>query len=173
MADENVNPGECRPPALEDLLGLCRSLNAQGSKYLVIGGFAIMQHGFDRTTGDIDLLIEPSPDNQARVKFALEILPEKAIRELGEDDLRNYVVVRVADEILVDLMIAACGIAYDEASREIEVVEIRGVPIPFANPRLLLRMKQTHREKDAEDRVFLHRKIAELEGRESSAGFGE
>ncbi len=54
-----------------------------------------------------------------------------------------------------------------------EVVEIQGVPIPFANPRLLLRMKQTHREKDAEDRVFLHRKIAELKGRESSADLSE
>ena len=44
-------------------------------------------------------------------------------------------------------------------------MEVHGVPIPFASPQLLLRMKQTHREKDAEDRIFLHRKIAEMEGR--------
>jgi hypothetical protein len=161
MADENVNPGECRPPTLEDLLTICRSLNAQAAKYIVIGGFAIMQHGFDRTTGDIDLLVEESPENQARVKRALETLPEKAILELGDDDLRNYAVVRVADEVLVDLMLAACGIRYPEASSDVSSIEIRGVPIPFANPPLLLRMKQTHREKDAEDRIFLHRKIAQ------------
>ena len=41
MADENVNPGECRPPTLEDLLTICRSLNAEAAKYIVIGGFAI------------------------------------------------------------------------------------------------------------------------------------
>jgi hypothetical protein len=68
--------------------------------------------------------------------------------------------VRVSDEILVDLMISACGIDYAEASKSIEVAEVAGVPIPFADVHLLLRMKQTHREKDAEDRVFLHRKIA-------------
>ena len=95
------------------------------------------------------------------MKKALETLPDKAILELGNDDLRDYTVVRVSDEILVDLMIAACGIDYAEASKSIETVEIGGVPIPFANAPLLLRMKQTHREKDADDRVFLSRKIAE------------
>lgn len=168
MDDEDVNPAECRPPTLEDLLALCRHLNASGAKYLVVGGFAIMQHGFARATGDIDLLVEGSHENQERVKSALDFLPEKAIRELGDDDLRKYLVVRVADEILVDLMLAACGIEYEEASREMQVIEIRGVPIPFAKPKLLLRMKQTHREKDVQDRIFLHRKIAELESGQTS-----
>ena len=56
-------------------------------------------------------------------------------------------------------MAAACGIAYEEASQDIEVIPIQGVPIPFASPRLLLRMKQTRREKDKLDRVFLEEKL--------------
>ena len=52
-------------------------------------------------------------------------------------------------------MKAACGIAYEEAHRHIDIVEIDGVPIPFANPELLLRMKDTYREKDKLDRAFL------------------
>ena len=88
----------------------------------------------------------------------------KRFSKLGDDDIRDYTVVRVSDEILVDLMISACGIAYGEAKASIETVEIHGVPIPFANAELLLRMKQTHREKDADDRVFLRRKIAARKG---------
>ena len=96
----------------------------------------------------------------------MESLPEKAILELGPDeDFRDWVVVRVADEVLVDLMIAACGIEYPEAVREVQVFDIDGVPIPFASPKLLLRMKQTHRAKDEEDRIFLQHKIAQEEGR--------
>ena len=148
-----------RLPVQDDLVTLCRELNAQGARYLVVGGFAIIQHGFLRATEDIDLLVEGSLNNQTRIKKALEILPDKAVRELGDDDLRNYLVVRVADEVLVDLMLAACGIGYEEASREIETVVVQGVSIPFAAPRLLLRMKQTHREKDELDRKFLERKI--------------
>jgi hypothetical protein len=90
----------------------------------------------------------------------LETLPEKAIRELGDDDFRDYIVVRVSDEILVDIMTAACGIEFEEASRSVEVAQVHGVSIPFATPELLVRMKQTDREKDALDRIFLHREIA-------------
>jgi hypothetical protein len=159
MDTEDAHPAESRPPTLEDLLKVCRSLNDAGARYLVIGGFAVIQHGFTRATEDIDLLVESSLDNQSRVKRALEVLPDKAVRELGRDDLRNWVVVRVADEVVIDLMLAACGIEYEEASPDIETVTIQSVAIPFASPELLLRMKQTHREKDVLDRQFLERKI--------------
>src|SRR5687767_2292358 len=107
---ENEPPPEAsRTPVQNDLVRLCRELNAHGARYLVVGGFAVIQHGFLRATEDIDLLVEGSLDNQARIKKALEILPDKAIRELADDDLRNYLVVRVGDDVLVDLMLAACG----------------------------------------------------------------
>jgi hypothetical protein len=159
MDPENAHSPDSRPPTLDDLLLLCRSLNEAGARYLVVGGFAVMQHGFTRATENIDLLVESSPENQARVKKGLEALPDKAVLEIADDDLRNWVVVRVADEIVVDLMLAACGIGYEEASKEMEIVTLQGVPIPFASPPLLLRMKQTHREKDVLDRMFLERKI--------------
>ncbi len=163
MEDELPNPG--RTPKQDDLVALCRALNARGARYLVVGGFAIIHHGYLRATEDIDLLLDGTLENQVRVKKALESLPDKAILELGDDDIRDYTVVRVADEILVDLMISACGIEYEEASKSIEPAQVQGVSIPFANPHLLLRMKQTYREKDAEDRVFLHKKIADLKAR--------
>ncbi len=160
MADENAHPLDSRIPLPEDLATICRELNKRGAKYMVVGGFAVIQHGFLRNTGDIDLLIEDSLENQARAKLGLEILPDKAVRELGDDDLRDYVVVRVCDEVVVDLMTRACGVSYSEAEPEIQVFIIDGVPIPFASAKLLLRTKQTYREKDAEDRMFLEAKIA-------------
>jgi hypothetical protein len=54
---------ESRPPTLEDLLKLCRELNARRAKYVVIGGMAMIQAGFVRGTEDIDLLIDASTDN--------------------------------------------------------------------------------------------------------------
>ena len=164
MADENARAPESRIPLVEDLVKVCRELNRRGAKYLVVGGFAVIQHGFLRNTGDIDLLIEDSVENQSRTKQALEVLPDKAVRELADDDLRNYVVVRVCDEIVVDLMTKACGISYLEAAPEIQIFTIDDVPIPFASAKLLLRTKQTYREKDADDRMFLEQKIAQMKG---------
>ena len=161
---ENEIPSPGRTPTDSDLVALCRVLNQLGARYMVVGGFAITHHGFMRATEDIDLLIDATPENQLRIKQALETLPDKAIRELGDADFRDYIVVRVSDEFLVDVMTAACGIEYQEASRSLEIADVQGVPIPFATPKLLLRMKQTYREEDIADRIFLHRKIAEQEG---------
>jgi hypothetical protein len=57
------------------------------------------------------------------------VLPDKAVLEVGKNDLDEYSVVRVADEIVVDLMLSACGINYQEAASEIETKEIKGTRI--------------------------------------------
>jgi hypothetical protein len=148
-----------RTPEQNDLIRLCSALNAKDARYIVVGGMAVIQQGFLRATEDIDLLLEKSRQNQAKVRMALETLPDQAVREMSEDDLDTYQVVRVADEIVVDLMLSACGVAYDDAVDEIESVEIQGVLIPFASAKLLLRTNQTYRDKDIPDRIFLEQKV--------------
>jgi hypothetical protein len=162
MDAENVEPspenGELEPRAPEegDLAALCRRLNELEAKYVVIGGFAIIAVAYPRFTGDVDLLVAADLENEARVYKALESLPDKAVLELKPGEISEYGVVRVADEILVDLMKSACGIEYEEAAKDAVVREVEGVPIPFASPRMLWRMKKpTHREKDAGDLAFL------------------
>ena len=148
-----------RPPQETDLVGLCEALNKQGARYVVVGGMAVIHHGFLRATEDIDLLLERSHENQAKALAALEILSDKAVREIKETDLDEYTVVRVADEIVVDLMLSACGVTYEDAADQIEFRAIGGVRIPFPSARLLLRMKQTYRDKDVMDRKFLESKL--------------
>jgi len=140
------SPLEARPPRLDDLVAFCRNLNREGARYVVVGGMAIIQAGFLRATEDIDLLIDTSPDNLQRVRRALMDLPDQAVRDMTDDDLDRYAVVRIADEFVVDLMKAACGIAYEEASQMVDLVEVEGVSIPFASPELLWRTKQTVRD---------------------------
>jgi hypothetical protein len=148
-----------RTPEQTDLAKLCAALNAESARYIVVGGMAIIQQGFLRATEDIDLLLERSHENQSRVRKALEILPDKSVREVEETDLDEYMVVRVADEIVVDLMLSACGVTYDEALNDIELIVIEGVSIPFASANMLLKMKQTYRDKDIPDRLFLEEKL--------------
>lgn len=160
MADDYAQDGELesREPSVEDLAELCRNLNATGARYLVIGGFAIRGAGYSRATMDVDLLIDVGQDNEARVFEALRSLPDRAVDELDPGDVAKYTVVRVADEIVVDLMKSASGIDYEEASKDLVIRRIGDVEIPFASPRLLWRMKRnTHRERDAGDLVFLRK----------------
>ena len=165
MVDQNDGQApEARPPTLEDLLDLCRRLNVTGARYIVIGGMAIIQHGLVRATEDIDLLVESSPENFQKLKTAMLGLPDGAIREVEPGDLDAYIVVRVGDEFVVDLMKAACGVEYAEASQHISSISVEDVLIPFANPQLLLRLKQTYREKDVLDRRFLQELLEQRKG---------
>lgn len=153
---------ECRPPVQADVVALCRELNQRTARYVVIGGFAIIAAGLPRLTSDIDLMVSSDAENEAKVFSALATLPDKAVLELQPGELQKYNVIRIADEILVDLMVSASGINYAEAAKDVVVRQVDGVPIPFASPRLLWRMKAcTHREKDAGDVFFLRRWFAE------------
>jgi hypothetical protein len=70
--------------------------------------------------------------------------------------------VRVGDEICVNLMASACGIDYAEAIKDSIIRTVDGEPIPFASPRLLWRMKEkTHREKGAPDLLFLRQQYGD------------
>jgi hypothetical protein len=114
--------------------------------------------GLVRVTEDIDLLIDGSMENQRIVRQALRILPERAIDELGpQEDLRDWVVVRVNDEITVDLMTAACGVTFAEARDAFVFRAIGGLEIPFAGRDLMIRLKQGNREKDRIDLGYLLR----------------
>jgi len=165
MADGPFDPetGELisRPPERSDFVELCRELHKREANFLVVGGFAIIFAGYPRTTGDIDLLIDTKLENEVRVYAALATLPDGCVRELEPGEVEKYTVVRVADEILVDLMAKASGIDYAEASKSVVVHEIDGVPIPFASPELLWRMKcRAGREKDRGDIEFLRQYFA-------------
>ncbi len=154
MADEDADR-LARAPEPQDVVRICRALNESGARYLLIGGFAVIAHGAGRLTKDIDLLVDDTPENVARVKQGLAVLPDNAAADVADDDVLNHVVVRVADEVVVDLMGRACGVGYAEAAADAEVLEREGVKIPIASPATLLRLKDTPRPQDAMDRAFL------------------
>ena len=168
MGDEIPDSSEeglaSRSPTRDDLVALCGRLNELGAKYVVIGGFAVIHAGYARFTEDVDLLIDTALENESRVFKALETLPDRAVLELQPGEVARYVVVRVMDDITVDLMRSACAIEYAEAAQHVVTRVVDGVAIPFASPLLLWRMKRhTHREKDIPDLIFL-RRLLESEG---------
>ena len=149
-----------RPPNLEDVARICRSLNDAQARYVLIGGFAVIIHGSGRTTKDIDFLIDPSPENVARVKTALGVLPDNAAAELDDGDVEKYQVVRVADEVVVDLLAKACGVSYLDAVSQAENRDIGGEQVLVASKQTLIRTKQTIRPSDHMDCEYLAWRIA-------------
>ena len=148
-----------RAPTIEDVARISRALSEAEARYILIGGFAVIIHGSGRTTKDIDLLVDPSSKNIARVKRALGVLPDNAVAEIDDGDVAKYQVVRVADEVIVDLLANACGVTYEDAAADAEEVVVGETRIPVASKRTLIRTKQTIRPSDHEDCKFLESRI--------------
>ena len=144
-----------RIPTVDDLVTLCRNLNINKVKYVIVGGFAVIRLGYIRATGDIGLLVEDSPENVARIRQGLAYLPDGEADRIEDSDLTQYQIVRVSGEITVDLIVKACEVTYSSAQDHIEYDEIQGVKIPYLKASLLIETKMGVRPKDIQDRKFI------------------
>jgi len=137
------------------LLRVCALLNAAGARYLVAGGHACILHGIVRTTEDVDVLIEPTEENAARVICALAQLEDGAAAELQPRDLLDNVVVKIADEVEVDVSTHAWKVTYADAIGSAREVVVDGARIPYLGLDSLIASKETYREQDRLDLMRL------------------
>lgn len=143
-------------PEPDPLLRVCSLLNQEGARYLVVGGHAVILHGLVRTTEDVDILIEPTEENAARVLAGLSKLEDGAARELTPRDLLENV-IKVADEVEVDVSVQAWKVSFSDAIGSALEVTIDGVRIPYLGLDSLIASKETYRQKDQIDLANLRR----------------
>lgn len=143
------------PLSDDDILLVGRLLQQHDAKYVLVGACACGLHGLVRSTQDVDLLVEASPENLQRVIDALSELPDRAARELTVKDLQENVVVKVADAVEVDVAKQAWTLTYEEAIKDANALEVEGVRIIYASIDALIKSKSTYRERDHVDRQQL------------------
>ena len=147
------------------LLRVCALLNKHGAHYLIVGGHACILHGYVRATEDVDILVEDTDENFRRVISALSELEDHAAAELTPQDLAENVVVKIADEVEVDVSRQAWLVTYAEAIATAESIEVDGVRVPFLGLEMLIKSKTTYREQDRADLVRL-RDLLELRSKQ-------
>lgn len=139
----------------DPLLRVCNLLNRHGARYLIAGAQACILHGLVRTTEDVDILIEATEENAARVIAALSELEDHAAAELTPRELLENVAVKVADEVEVDVSTHAWKVSYADAAPTAQETTIDGVRIPYLSLDSLIASKETYRDQDHIDRARL------------------
>lgn len=162
MDQQQEDIDEARPATLDDLKKVIKSLNDNNVDYLLVGGFAIFAHGFERTTRDIDILVPLGKTNGEKVIQALIVLPDKRATDIDLSWFEEGAVIRLGDEIVVDIMFNACGQTYEDLKKYEEIIDFEGVAIRTVNLEGLLLTKQTYRDKDNEDKFALKYAIEQL-----------
>ncbi|MGQ0545037.1 MAG: nucleotidyl transferase AbiEii/AbiGii toxin family protein [Betaproteobacteria bacterium] len=151
---------QSRPATLDDLKRLLAALDAEKADYLLIGGYALLAHGYPRATVDIDLLVPARRGAAAPIQRALLVLPDRSARDLAPEWFEEGEGIRVADEIVVDLVFRTCGETYESLKPFEEVIDLDGVRVRTVNLEGLLRTKQSARERDVQDRSIIERALA-------------
>jgi hypothetical protein len=157
-----------RPATWEDVKQVAQLFDSAGVEYALIGGYAIAAHGYNRFSEDIDVLVNPSPENTQRWIRALAGLPDGATAALtGQNDIfqrEGPYAIRINDEFTVDVMPAACGHGWNELKQFITRIDVDDVAICVLSLEGLLLTKEGVREKDRADAVVLRRALARLRG---------
>ena len=147
---------------LEKTLKVIESLNNHNVEYIIIGGYAIILHGFLRATEDIDIIVKMTEGNIKKLQTALnDVYNDKELNEISYEELKKYPVIRygTADNFYIDI-ISRIGDAFSYDNIEIINKEIDSIQIKFASAASLYEMKQnTYREKDKLDLLFLKEKL--------------
>ena len=152
-----------RPATLEDLKKVIRSLNEKNAEYILIGGYALFSHGYHRATEDIDLLVPDSSVSSKAIIDSLMVLADKESTNLEAAWFDEGENIRLADEIVVDLIFKTCGETYESLKSYIEIVDLDGIPVKTLSLEGLIKTKQSRRDKDALDRIVLERAIAVIQ----------
>jgi len=133
------------------LLRVCSLLNKCKAQYLIVGARACWLHGYVRATADVDILIPEDLENHARVIAALSELEDRAAAELTPHDFVDNIVVKIADEVEVDVSTRAWTVSYADAIVTALKITIEGVEVPYVDLQTLVRSKTTQREQDKVD----------------------
>jgi len=125
------------------LLRVCSLLNNRGAKYLIVGARACWLHGY--------ILVPEDLENHARIIAALSELEDHAAAELTPQDLVENVVVKIADEVEVDVSTRAWKVSYADAVGRSLKATIENVEVPYVDLQTLIKSKSTRREQDKVD----------------------
>ena len=119
--------------------------------------YALAVHGHVRATGDIDLWVETSEDNAARIMVALRRFgaPLHQIEERDFEVPGTVFQIGVAPR-RIDILTTIDAVDFDAAWSEREEVEVAGLRVPvFSRQHLLQNKRATGRPQDQADALWL------------------
>lgn len=152
----------------QNFIAVIDALNKHNVDYILVGGVAVILHGLERLTRDIDIFINSDSENIDNLKRALQsIFDDLSINEITADELKKYAVIRYGtpDGFYIDIM-TRIGEAISYQDLEYEIIDYNEIKIKLSTPEMLFKMKKdTLRLQDKIDASFLEEIIRNRKGR--------
>lgn len=145
-----------------DFMAVLDAFDKYEVDYILIGGVAIILHGMERLTRDVDIFVKMEAENVDKLRNALHsIFDDTSIEEITLEELNKYPVIRYGtpNGFCIDIM-ARLGEAVSFEDLEYETIAYQGTKIRIGTPETLYELKRnTVRDRDKIDAIFLEELI--------------
>jgi hypothetical protein len=146
----------------EEILTLWKLLHENDVKYIMVGGFATNLHGFQRTTGDMDLWIKDTKGNRKNFR---NILKQTGAGDFAGIETTQLVpgwsVLHLPSGFELDVMTSLKGFSpetFDECYSMAPIAMISNIPVKFLHINHLIEAKKAcGRTKDLLDVIELEK----------------
>jgi hypothetical protein len=142
-----------------DFRDFISALNDQEVKYILVGGYSVILHGYSRTTGDMDIWVERSIENYTKIKKAFQQFGMPVFDMTLENFLShpNWDVFTFGTPpVAIDLMVQLKGLDFERSFENAIVFEDDELKIRTIHKNDLIIAKQSaNRPKDQDDLLNL------------------
>jgi predicted nucleotidyltransferase len=122
-----------------DFIELC---NKYAVKYLVIGGYAVSVHGYPRSTKDIDVCIELSEENAAKMVEVIKDFGFDSLNLTKDDFLKKFFITQLGfPPLRIDILNDLDGVSFEEAWQNKKIVNFEGIDVNFIGYNDLITVK--------------------------------
>ena len=132
-----------------------KKLLSHDVEFILIGGYAVNFHGYNRPTGDMDIWLKPSnPNKEKFLKFMkLEDFSPESIKQVAQLDFTKDTAFFFGEMPLrIDFLTRISGVEFDEAWKQKNTLSITGIDIPVLHLHHLILSKISNpRTKDKLD----------------------
>lgn len=139
----------------DDFRDFLAALNDQQVKYILVGGFSVILHGYSRTTGDMDIWVERNAENYLKLKKAFHQFG-MPVFDMTEDNFLTHpnwdVFTFGTPPVAIDVMVKVKGLDFEECYNNAVIFEDDDLRIRTINKTNLLEAKKSAgRSKDLDD----------------------
>lgn len=136
-----------------EYLDLIRLLNEEEVEYVVLGGHAVIAHGYIRATGDVDIFVNSTDENADKL---LTVMRRYGYEndEFGKEDFTTVpsFLNFGRHDGWIDIMTFTLGVTFEECYRNRLVLNVQGVDVNFIGLKELIENKKaTGRPQDLRD----------------------
>jgi predicted nucleotidyltransferase len=138
----------------EDFQDFIHSLNKCKVEYMLVGGYAVILRGYSRSTGDMDIWVNKTPENYHQLKQAIQEfgLPAEAIPYSQFFSTEYDVFSFGRPPYAIEVMTAVKGLEFNPAFLQSTIEQVDGLPVRVIHLNQLVEAKKAAgRNKDLND----------------------